>query len=299
MNKIAVVSMIRNEEDIVESSVRHWALFADKIFICDHKSIDRTREILDSLKSEGLPIEISTYDRDEKAQAEITTKLSNRAFDENFDIVLPLDVDEFPILVNGNSEDLRKCLQNLDTTKIYRIQNWEHRFADNDETQYALSRTLVKLNADDAKKEFKKIFVGRDFWIKHNPTVAQGNHGLKIADQKSNSPIDLDSIIYAHIPIRSENQEISKYATSWIATLLKYSRYTWHAIHCKRFVRRYVNDESVAEMSMEGFVPTDLSAYKNEVSLRFSGGGGQQSYTKTTHSRGKSRQYNLQRAYTG
>ena len=50
-NKIAVVMMVKNEIDIIESSVRHAAKFADEILICDHRSTDGTLEILELLKS--------------------------------------------------------------------------------------------------------------------------------------------------------------------------------------------------------------------------------------------------------
>ena len=93
MNRIAVVSMMKNEADIVESWARHAFQFADKIFVCDHKSTDRTREILESLQSEGLPIEISTFDRDELAMSKINTNLMSKAFSEGFDLVVPIDAD--------------------------------------------------------------------------------------------------------------------------------------------------------------------------------------------------------------
>ena len=296
MNRIAVVSMIKNEEDIVESFIRHASLFADKIYIKDHKSSDRTREILDSLKKEGLNLDVSTFERDEYAQSEVTTQLAHRAIEDGFDIVIPLDADEFPILIGGNSEDLRKYLQNLDVTNYYRVYNWAHRFADQNENQYALSRSLVSVR-DDAVKP-PKVFVGREFWTKHKPTIAMGNHGLKFIDQKSNPPIDIDSIIYAHLSTRSPNQMISKYSV-WINVLMNEGRYTGTSSHAKSFMHRYVQDENAASISIDGFVPRDLSAYKNEASLRFTGGGGQKSYTKTIHFGGKSRRNSLQRAYIG
>ena len=268
MNKIAVVSMIKNEEDIVESFIRHASLFADKIYIKDHKSSDRTREIIKSLKSEGLPIDVSTFELDEFAMSEVITQLASRAIDDGFDIVIPLDSDEFPILIGGNSEDLRKYLQNLDVTKYYQVYLWNYRFADQSENQYALSRSLVY-----SKTKVGKVFVGREFWIKHKPIVNQGNHGLTFSDKNSNPPVVADYVFYAHLAERSSDQLISKHAIQWINTMLKSSRYTLQAIHCKAFIHNYVKDKNVANISINGWIPADLSAYKNEASLRFTGGG--------------------------
>ena len=40
--KIAVISMMKNEADIVESFVRYYATFADCIIVADHNSNDGT-----------------------------------------------------------------------------------------------------------------------------------------------------------------------------------------------------------------------------------------------------------------
>ncbi|MCI6101295.1 MAG: glycosyltransferase family 2 protein [Selenomonas sp.] len=54
--KIVAISMVKNEMDIIESFVRHTLGFADLLIIADHKSTDRTREILEALRTEGLPL---------------------------------------------------------------------------------------------------------------------------------------------------------------------------------------------------------------------------------------------------
>lgn len=54
--KIVAVSMARNEADIIEAFVRYHCRIFDAIVIVDHASIDGTSEILDALRSEGLPL---------------------------------------------------------------------------------------------------------------------------------------------------------------------------------------------------------------------------------------------------
>lgn len=49
---IIVVTMIRNEEDVIESSIRYWFSFADEIIVYDHYSTDGTKQILKALKRE-------------------------------------------------------------------------------------------------------------------------------------------------------------------------------------------------------------------------------------------------------
>lgn len=270
MNKIAVVSMIKNEEDIVESSVRHWALFADKIYIKDHKSTDKTRKILDSLKDEGLPLEISTYDKDEKDQAEVINQLLNQAFDEKFDLVLPLDADEFPIYIEGNSDDLRKYLQNLDTNQYYRVPLYECRFTDSNQDRFALARSVVK--DPEISSIMPKVIACQDFLKNYPAKIAQGNHTLKFVGEKQEFVTE-SKIFYAHFSQRSREQLISKYMINRLTRTLQASRYTVWGHHGKLFVLKYLKDPNSLNIDINGFESMDLSAYRDEVALKFTGGG--------------------------
>ena len=49
---IVVVSMVRNEADIIESFVRHNLQFADRLYIVNHRSSDATKDILQQLLQE-------------------------------------------------------------------------------------------------------------------------------------------------------------------------------------------------------------------------------------------------------
>ena len=53
--KIWGVSMVRNEEDIVEAFVRHNLTILDGMLVVDHNSTDRTPAILTALCAERLP----------------------------------------------------------------------------------------------------------------------------------------------------------------------------------------------------------------------------------------------------
>ena len=62
MKRIAVVSMVRNEADVIESFVRHCLSFADFIFVVDHMSVDDTGDILKALMQEGLPVMVRRFE---------------------------------------------------------------------------------------------------------------------------------------------------------------------------------------------------------------------------------------------
>ena len=51
--KIYSISMVKDEEDIIESFIRFNASVIDKFFILDNGSTDNTNLILNLLKNEG------------------------------------------------------------------------------------------------------------------------------------------------------------------------------------------------------------------------------------------------------
>jgi hypothetical protein len=50
--------MVRNEEDILEAFVRHHGTLVDRLAIVDHRSSDRTPEILESLLAERFSLDV-------------------------------------------------------------------------------------------------------------------------------------------------------------------------------------------------------------------------------------------------
>ena len=122
MNKIVLVTMVKNEADIIESFVRHSLTFADEIIIANHMSTDRTGEILASLLSEGLPLTIRELHEVELAHGLVMTELMWEAIEEHgADIVLPADADEF--LVNTETEEsCRSILGYLDTGRVHMLE---------------------------------------------------------------------------------------------------------------------------------------------------------------------------------
>jgi hypothetical protein len=94
--KIVLTLLARDEADIVESQVRyHLAAGVDFVIATDHRSVDGTSEILQSLQSEGQ-LRYIRVDADEVSQAEEVTRMARLAATEHgADWVVPSDADEF------------------------------------------------------------------------------------------------------------------------------------------------------------------------------------------------------------
>jgi hypothetical protein len=63
--RCAGIAMVRNEADIIECWARYNLRVLDCLHITDHHSQDNTVEILESLRSEGLPIYLYRFEHQE------------------------------------------------------------------------------------------------------------------------------------------------------------------------------------------------------------------------------------------
>ena len=118
--RVLAITMVKNEQDIIESFVRHTLSFADELLVCDHQSTDATREILGNLKAEGLPLDIRTEYRAEYAQATFMNALLCEAAEQRqADFIVPLDADEF--LLPETTGDLREKIEALSPDTVYAL----------------------------------------------------------------------------------------------------------------------------------------------------------------------------------
>ena len=90
-----LVSMVRNEQDVIEAFVRHHASQVDGLLIADNLSEDHTRAILDDLADE-FPLTVVDDPDPAYRQSEKMTALAQRARVEfGAEWVIPADADEF------------------------------------------------------------------------------------------------------------------------------------------------------------------------------------------------------------
>ncbi len=96
--RIAIVTMSRDQIDILPSFLAHHLTLVDRIFIVDHRSVDGTREYLALLSARPdyrERIRLFQYDGHAHNQSVIMTALARRAFAEGADWAIAIDGDEF------------------------------------------------------------------------------------------------------------------------------------------------------------------------------------------------------------
>ena len=246
MNKLVLVSMVKNESDIIESFVRHHLNVVDEIIIVDHNSCDSTKQILECLIAEGLPIHISTDYRVEQAQSEIMTDLVYRAINEyNADIVIPLDADEF--LINTQTkEDCRTILQNLDSMSIYFIDSMNSIPTFDETEKFILWRSCLK---SKATQKSSKIFIGRKVANRYHIALKQGNHDILISHRKKKliNFSHCQQLQLAHFPVRSKEHFMSKMLSGWIANAARPNKNPQDACHWKFVFDKIIHEKTLSE----------------------------------------------------
>lgn len=213
------VSMVRNEEDIVEAFVRHNLTVLDGMIVVDHGSADRTLAILNALCAERLRLVVLRSDAVGYLQAEITTTAARDAFARGgADAVFPLDADEF--LRVASREALERELAAIPPGHHGRVA-WPTFVPPLDGTARDIVASLRASRrvrpAIDAPPDLAcKIVLTQSFASDPAATVTMGNHGVILGRHQVNSPrmphveLPADVVEICHVPVRSAVQFVVK-----------------------------------------------------------------------------------------
>lgn len=267
-NKIVVVSMAKNEADIIESFVRYYMTFVDGMIILDHNSDDDTGFILAELQKEYPQLIVDKLETVEYVQSEMMTALVKIAANEmDADWILPFDIDEY--LLPKDGADCRSLLNNA-TDNVISL-NWiDHELADAtcDRDTFLLNRPC---NRSININPLPKVIIRGSFFRNNDVKVAQGNHGVVfntttggeqwIPARKS------QELMLAHFPFRSQEQYISKNAIGWLTNTLKFSTHTLRAVHWKKEFDAICNNHDEMPIIPESQFVGKL--YKESIALKY------------------------------
>jgi glycosyltransferase involved in cell wall biosynthesis len=194
--RIAAVSMVRDEEDIIGYTVRHLlAQGIEQIFISDHLSTDRTVEIL-----KGLPVTLCAYGEDAYNQAEEMNRLTEVARQAGAKIIIPFDADELFVTKDGRKlvDVLKNIPDNIDSLQV-KVVNHIATFMDDEGEPNPFLRIRRRLK--DTAWSWEKVIVMAIPGMK----ITMGNHKALVGDRAFT-----DSIEVRHFPYRSHKQFIRK-----------------------------------------------------------------------------------------
>jgi hypothetical protein len=219
--RLISLSMVKNEQDIIEPFIRHNARFVDCMVILDNASVDDTRRIALACARELGNVVVTDDAEFGYRQAERMTG-ALRACQSAFfaDFVLFLDADEFL-----GAPDRAALIRTLDRIAPGGIglMPWQNFVLTRDEAAAETRdppRTMRHRRAVDARVFFKAV-LRADGADHPDLVVAQGNHDILTAAGASLPATRLDDLPLLHFPIRSRQQLITKTIVGWAATVAK------------------------------------------------------------------------------
>lgn len=194
---IAGISLVKDEIDVIERTVRHMATQVDALLVADNGSTDGTRELLGEL-AEDLPMTV--LDDHEKAhyQARKLTALAGTAAEHGAEWVVPFDADEIHFAFAGRIADV---IRSVPSAWIFTADMYEHRPTARDEGEHPFDRMAWR---DPDLNPLLKIA------CRTHRTVAihEGSHSV---DYSGDYPETVSGQLHIrHFPYRSPEQFVSK-----------------------------------------------------------------------------------------
>ncbi len=248
--RIAGVSIVKNECDIIEVFVRRNWLLLDFLFVVDNISQDSTMEILTLLCNEqpSRLKAISAFYLNHQQEQMMTSVIHSLAIDGDYDIFFPLDADE--ILRAPNRESLEKELFELPLGTIGALE-WKTYVPTSDQNAKEVDPTtrIYKRRKNELTTVHKVVIPS---YMAASPgfRLERGNHNASI-DKEPLKAVVLEECWLAHFPVRSSEQIASKALLGEWALRGKATRADIEGNHWQRLARQLVVDSHLTPLQLE------------------------------------------------
>jgi len=120
--KLIMTFVVKNEESIIETNIRfHHAMGVDGVIVINHDSTDRTNDILEGLKKEGLVLEIiqkTGLNHQHSTWVGEMIAIAKKKY--KADWIINADADEF---FYSKSLNLKESIRKVPTANVLRIES--------------------------------------------------------------------------------------------------------------------------------------------------------------------------------
>jgi hypothetical protein len=218
--KFALITIIRNEQDILNTFLNHVDALFDDIFLVNHRSLDHSSSILKSAVKQRKSWFYITLDIEGYYQKEASALLMHHAFSRNADFVFFLDCDEF--IQVKNREELEQKVEGLNAPATAGSLRWINCVTDKLDRPLFKYRSTIWMSLEPSK--FSKVIITRSLYEKYggNISLCQGNH--QVIDPGGNFMAASEIGHLLHLPIRSRQQLINKTIRSALSNLSRLNR---------------------------------------------------------------------------
>ncbi|MBF8254708.1 MAG: excinuclease ABC subunit, partial [Deltaproteobacteria bacterium] len=240
--KLAAISMIRDEADIIVPFLRHLAAIFDIVFLLDQRSSDGTGEVMREACAARENWFCYFCDFAGWHQKEVNAVFMQKAFEHGADAVFFIDSDEFVGV--ASKADLQETVYLLNESKAIGVFRWRACVpATFDEWHFDPSAPLWVANQNAT---ITKIAISRSIFLSFPEIrVSQGNHGV-IALERKNDLQHMQLGHFFHIPVRSRQQLMQKVFVSAIANFAKNNPMISESFH-KRQLLEIIADQDLSD----------------------------------------------------
>lgn len=236
--KLRVISLIRDENDIIDLFLRHVDALFDEVILLDHQSIDGTTELLQQAVVQRPTWQYFRIDVKQKMQQQLMNFFLQRFNADKFDYLFFLDCDEFLWVKD------RKALETLLRNNQNEVGVYGFQWVNSIPRRLGRQKPLDKntgLFVSCELSYYQKVAINWKQIDTNDLYVLEGNHS---AHHKNGQTYQFDTIgRILHIPIRSKTQLISKALLSYCSMLMEANRDSGSAYQYPRFLERIANND--------------------------------------------------------
>lgn len=242
--KIISLTMVGNEQEIIESFIRYNSNFVDKFIIVSSCCIDNTIKIIEALIEEGYNIELNIETDISFDQRKLDNKyLRKIASDNENSIIIPLDCDEFIAGETNPKEQINK----LDEKHIYEVKWKNYALTHNDESD----ELFIPKRCRYAKKNYSGNKIGKVLipskLVNNNEVCLQTGHHDVIGEIKNVQL--LETLWLAHFPAISREQYLLRIYESSIKYITWTKRAFDEGYHIYEQINLIENGEDIYQVA--------------------------------------------------
>ncbi|MGB3511307.1 MAG: methyltransferase domain-containing protein [Microcoleaceae cyanobacterium] len=209
--------MIKNEEDILETFIRHNLNYLDFLILADNSSTDSSRIIIKNLMQEGLNLCVIDDNKMAYTQTNKITNLYRRVATSFFpEFIVPIDADE--LIQSPSKQSFINSLQAIPKNGIG-IYPWKTYIPEPTTSNYLPSNFKYRRKIE--QPQYLKIILRTNGRVNYQLKISQGSHGI-ISESGDISSVELSDICLAHFPIRNVNQLLKKMLLGWLGYVDRY-----------------------------------------------------------------------------
>ena len=249
------LTMVKNEQDIIEVFVRHNIRFFDAMFVFDHGSADDTRKILNQLSRELKNVIVTDLPYPSYDQSKFISLALRKVQSAVFaNAICIIDADEF--ISAASREEFDLAVNSVPNPGIG-FMPWRTFLPDPGiavaEQPDSMARMTYRRVAENPV--YSKLILRLAGELDPGVTVGPGNHKAFDANGRLLPSVELHNLRLMHFPVRSSSQLIAKSVVGWKAYLRNTGKkknnsgYQWKRIYEK--VQAGVDHFSSAEVCNE------------------------------------------------